>query len=305
MCVARPVAFQYKTSMAKLSRRVLSRAADSSRLGSLVLRTPPLARTPRRAADRYLAGDTLEQAAATIDRLHAEGYATAIDSFGEAVTERERIEGTVALYLRINRELAHRTPAVNVWVDLSNLGLDISSELCLRSVKRIVETLPEGALLQVRAHDSGRTDRILDLALRLAADDAPIMPTLQAHLRRSPEDARRLIAARVPVLLVKGTTLEPREVAHPWGEETDLAFLRLARELHAGGVPLSIGTHDPVLREALLAGLDDVGVEMLLGVRPEDGHDLLRRGHRVRIYAPFGPHWLRYWVRRLAEARGA
>ena len=291
--------------MTKLSRRVLHQAADSPRLGALVLRTPWLARAARRAADRYLGGETLEQTLATIDRLHTEGFATAIDSFGEAVTDRERIEETVARYLRVNRELAHLKPPVNVWVDLSSLGLDISSDLCLQSVERIVETLPEGALLQVRAHDSSRAERILDMALGLAVDGAPVMPTLQAHLRRSPEDAQRLIAAKVPVLLVKGTTLEPREVAHPWGEQTDVAFLRLARELHAGGVQLAIGTHDPVLREALLATLDGIGVEMLLGVRREDGHDLLRRGHRVRIYVPFGPDWFRYWVRRLGEARGA
>jgi proline dehydrogenase len=109
----------------------------------------------------------------------------------------------------------------------------------------------------------------------------------------------------VPVLLVKGTTVESRTVAFPWGEETDVAFLRLAHQLHAGGVKLAIGTHDPLLREAVLATFDDVGVEMLLGVRPEDGYDLLRRGHRVRIYVPFGPDWSRYWLRRLGEARGA
>jgi len=243
----------------------------------------------RRAADRYLGGETLEQAVATIDRLHAQGFATAIDSFGEAVTDREKIEETVARYLRVNRELAQLKPPVNVWVDLSNLGLDISSDLCLQYVERIAETLPEGALLQVRAHDSSRTDRILDTALALAVDGAPVMPTLQAHLRRSPADAQRLIAAKVPVLLVKGTTPEAREVAHPWGKQTDVAFLRLAHDLHAGGVQLAIGTHDPVLRETLLATLDGIGVEMLLGVRPQDGRDLLRRGHRVRIYVPFGP----------------
>jgi proline dehydrogenase len=99
--------------------------------------------------------------------------------------------------------------------------------------------------------------------------------------------------------------VEPREVAYPFGEQTDVAFLRLARQLHAGGVRLAIGTHDPVLREALLGGLDAIGVEMLLGVRPGDGHELLRRGHRVRIYVPFGPDWFRYWLRRLGEARGA
>jgi proline dehydrogenase len=280
-------------------------AAESTRLGALVMRTPPLAVAARHAAGRYLGGETLAQALATIDRLHTEEVAASIDSFGEAVTDRERIDETIALYLRINRELAPLDPPVNVWVDLSNLGLDISPGLCLRSLERIVETLPEGALLQVRAHDSARTDRVLDLALALAAAGAPVMPTLQAHLRRSPEDARRLITAKVPVLLVKGATIEPPGLAHPWGEQTDVAFLRLAHQLHAGGVHLAIGTHDPVVREALLANLDGIDVEMLLGVRSEERGELLRRGHRVRVYVPFGPDWFRYWLRRLAEARGA
>jgi proline dehydrogenase len=299
------VVFSPKPQTARLSRRVLLRAADSPRLARLVLRSGPLALAARRAADRYLGGDTLEQALATIGRLHREGFAAAIDTFGEAVTDPARTEEIVASYLRVNYELRRIEPPVNVWVDLSNLGLDISLELCRRNVERIVETLPDGALLQVRAHDSSRTDRILETVLALAAEGAPIMPTLQAHLRRSFEDAHRLIAAKVPVLLVKGATLEPPEVAYPWGEQTDVAFVRLAHELHAGGVQLAIGSHDPVLREALLATLDGVRVEMLLGVRPQDGRDLLSRGHRVRIYVPFGPDWFRYLMRRRAESQGA
>lgn len=68
---------------------------------------------------------------------------------------------------------------------------------------------------------------------------------------------------------------------------------------------MAIGTHDPVIREALLLALPDLGVEMLLGVRPMDGRDLLGRGRRVRLYVPFGADWLRYWLRRLGEARRA
>ena len=291
--------------MTKLSRRLLYAAAGSPGLSGLVLRTAPLALAARRAADRYLGGETLEQALVTIERLHLEGFATAVDVFGEAVTNRERVEETVACYVRVNRELRRLEPAVNLWVDLSNLGLDISRKLCLESVERIAETLPEGARLQLRAHDSSRTERILEIALGLAADGAPVTATLQARLRRSAGDADRLMAAKVPILLVKGTTVEPRVVAYPWGEQTDVAFIRLAHEIHASGTALAIGTHDPVIREALLATFDDIGVEMLLGVRPDDGRELLRRGRRVRIYIPFGPDWVRYWLRRLGEARGA
>jgi proline dehydrogenase len=70
-------------------------------------------------------------------------------------------------------------------------------------------------------------------------------------------------------------------------------------------VELAIGTHDPVIREAVTAAFPDVGVEMLLGVRSMDARDLRRRGRSVRLYVPYGGDWLRYFLRRLGEARGA
>ncbi|MBA2580301.1 MAG: cupin domain-containing protein [Thermoleophilaceae bacterium] len=77
----------------------------------------------------------------------------------------------------------------------------------------------------------------------------------------------------MPILLAKGAHVEPPELAHGWGEDTDLAFIGLAHQLHAAGAELAIGTHDPVIREALLASFESVRFEMLLGVRPEmDGH---------------------------------
>jgi proline dehydrogenase len=41
--------------------------------------------------------------------------------------------------------------------------------------------------------------------------------------------------------------------------------------------------------------------QMLLGVRGELGHELVREGHRLRIYVPFGRQWYEYSLRRLQE----
>jgi proline dehydrogenase len=60
-----------------------------------------------------------------------------------------------------------------------------------------------------------------------------------------------------------------------------------------------------VLREALLHALPDIGIQMLLGVRPDDARAIAARGVRVRIYIPYGEGWFRYAMRRLAESRGA
>ena len=59
------------------------------------------------------------------------------------------------------------------------------------------------------------------------------------------------------------------------------------------------------MREALLAALGPRPVEQLLGVRPAVLGELVARGIPVRVYVPFGPNWFRYWMRRVAESRGA
>ena len=289
----------------RLRRRTLYALAESRHLHALVRTSRPVERRVYRRAEHYLGGRTLQQALDTLRRLHAEGFATGVDFFGEARADLAVVEAATRQYVALNRELARLHAGVNVWIDLTNVGLDISEDVCRRQLARIVETLPADARLQVRAHDSTRIDRILTLAGELAGQDIAVMPTLQANLRRSPEYAQRLTELGVPVLLVKGAHLERADVAHPWGEETDVAFVRLAHQLHAAGTELAIATHDPVVRESLLAALPDVSVEMLLGVRTHDAHELAGRGVPVRVYVPFGEEWPRYWLRRRGEAHGA
>jgi proline dehydrogenase len=48
-------------------------------------------------------------------------------------------------------------------------------------------------------------------------------------------------------------------------------------------------------------GRDDYEFQMLLGVRPGLGDELILEGHRLRIYVPFGRHWYAYSLRRLQE----
>ncbi len=129
--------------------------------------------------------------------------------------------------------------------------------------------------------------------------------TLQANLRRSPQDAERLVAAGVPVRLVKGAYIEPPARAHPYGPATDAAYAELAAQLIAAGARVRLASHDPVLRERLLDAGGIAGVEMLLGVRGSDAVALRDRGVQVGLYVPYGERWFRYLMRRRAEAQGA
>lgn len=103
----------------------------------------------------------------------------------------------------------------------------------------------------------------------------------------------------------KGAYVEPPGRALPYGEPTDVAYLKLAHHLGAAGARFSLATHDGVLREALLAALGPQQMEQLLGVRPDVLADLTARGVPVRVYVAFGDGWFRYWMRRVAESRRA
>src|SRR5262249_42316330 len=135
------------------------------------------------------------------------------------------------------------------------------------------------------------TDRVFDAVIEVAGRGRPVEATVQANLKRSPEDARRLRDHGVTVRLVKGAYVEPD--AHPWGPATDHAFAELAQLLPDP----ALATHD----EALLAGPPHARVEPLLGL----GRTTPRPNRHTRIYVPYGPDWFRYFMRRRAESQGA
>jgi proline dehydrogenase len=84
--------------------------------------------------------------------------------------------------------------------------------------------------------------------------------------------------------------------------------VRALEALLDAGSYVGIATHDEWLLDEgrrLVAerGLsrDKYEFQMLLGVRPELGDELVLEGHRLRIYVPFGRHWYAYSLRRLQE----
>ncbi len=50
-------------------------------------------------------------------------------------------------------------------------------------------------------------------------------------------------------------------------------------------------------------GAERYELQMLYGLRPRRWRELVQAGRRVRIYVPFGTHWLHYFQRRLRERK--
>jgi proline dehydrogenase len=289
-----------------VDREILFRLATSQTFESAVRATPFGEQIAWQQASRYVASTTQMGALEVARELHVRGAASSLDLFGEQVTDTAVADRVTADYVSLAEEI-NAMPA-DAWlsVDLSHLGLDVDPLGCADRLAAIAVRLWDGRRIQVGAEDYSRADAVLTcvetvaergLAARLAA-------TAQANFRRTAEDLERLVAAGVYIRLVKGAYVEPDDRALPFGEPTDIAYLRLAYWLADAGAQFALATHDGVLREALLAALGPLPVEQLLGVRPDIIDDLVARGLSIRVYVPFGDNWFRYWMRRLAESRG-
>jgi proline dehydrogenase len=71
---------------------------------------------------------------------------------------------------------------------------------------------------------------------------------------------------------------------------------------------VAVATHDETLVDKALElirernlGPERYEFQLLLGVREELADELVRGGHTLRIYVPYGRKWYEYSVRRLQE----
>lgn len=76
----------------------------------------------------------------------------------------------------------------------------------------------------------------------------------------------------------------------------------------SNGSYVGIATHDDQLINGAYQILDEMKkkkdeyeFQMLLGVRENLRDKILKDGHRIRVYIPFGKHWYNYSIRRFKE----
>jgi proline dehydrogenase len=302
--VATPIRIQHHVRV-RIDRAVLFRLATSERFERAVKSLPGGEHASWRAASRYVAGRSQVEALSSAAQLLAAGHGVSVDFFGELLSDVGAAAAVAERYRALAAALPQ--PPADAWlsVDLTHLALDTDPGGAADRLAAIASSLPPGRRVQVGAEDARRADPvlacILDVAARGLADR--VGATVQANLLRAPADLDSLIDAGVHIRLVKGAYLEAAGV-HPYGEPTDIAFLRLGHRLADRRHSWSMATHDGRLREALLLALGEIPVEQLFGVRPDVLEDLQGRGVPTRVYVPYGQDWFRYWMRRVAESRG-
>jgi len=265
---------------------------------------------PAILARRFVAGKTAEDAIAAGRRLHARGINATFDLLGEDVLDREAARRSA----EANKELLRRIPGEverNISIKLTMLGLEIADDFCLEQAAGILDVAREvGGFVRIDMEGSKHTQRTIDAfqTLRKRYDNVGIV--LQAYLHRTEQDVKDAIARGDRVRLCKGAYREPPEIA--WKDMDDIraSYRRCAELLLEKGNYPAIATHDEGLVQHALGFARERKIapqryefQMLYGLRPRRWDELVKAGHNMRVYVPFGTHWFPYFYRRLRERK--
>ena len=299
-------------------RKALMSAAASERVREAVMGTT----VTRAIVERYVAGESSEDAVAVARALRSAGLLVTLDYLGEDTTDAQRAAATAAQYVHLLGKLAAegltQGGAVEVSVKATAVGLllgaedqpgpnEIGERIATEHLERIATAAADaGTTVTIDAEDHRTTDAALRIANSLRARFPSVGTVVQAALRRTEADVRDLAVAGTRVRLCKGAYAESISESFDARHDVDKSFARCLRVLMSGpGYPM-IATHDP----RLIAITRSLGLprspssfeyQMLFGVRPDEQRRLAAAGAQVRVYVPYGGDWYPYLVRRLAE----
>ncbi len=259
-------------------------------------------------------GEHLEDALDAAARFRQYGITTIITQLGENVTQRSQAEGVCQHYLHALDEIHARGLDSEPSVKLTQLGLDVSKDLCMQLLDTIAARAHAlGNYLWVDMEGSAYTEVTLELYRAMRSKYPRIGIALQAYLRRSPQDLEQLLSIGATVRLVKGAYREPPDIALQSRHEVDDAYFGLASRMlrsrsNANSGRMILGTHDLKLLQRVKTFAEMNAVErsayevhMLYGIRTADQIRLVQEGYTVRALISYGSAWFQWYMRRLAE----
>jgi proline dehydrogenase len=262
-------------------------------------------------ANRFVAGETVDTALAAVARLNARGITASLDLLGESVHNEVEARAAGDSYVAMLDRIHEQKADANVSVKLTAMGLDVSEDLCVSIMQKILQRAREyQTFVRIDMESSEYTQRTLDLfEQRLyPAYRENVGIVLQSYLYRTFADAQRANLIKARVRLCKGAYKEPETVAFPDKKDVDSTYVRCMHELMLKGNYPGIATHDEtIIKEAKRFAKENqippnrFEFQMLFGVRRDLQDRLVREGYRMRVYVPFGTQWYPYLMRRLAE----
>ena len=263
----------------------------------------------------YIAGETVEDAIKASKDLNAKGCMVTIDILGEFIKTLDEAEANKKEYVELIERVEKEDIDGNYSVKPTMFGLLIDKEVCYKHIRDIVAKAAEyNNFIRVDMEDSPCTDMTIEIYRKLKAEfPKNVGLVLQAYLKRTLKDLEDLMdihTEEIPLnyRLCKGIYVEPKEIAYKKYEEINEHFIEDIDFCLKNGVYPGIATHDKPIVAGSYELIEKYNVpkekyefQMLYGVTPKLRQSILDKGHRMRVYVPYGKQWFGYSTRRLKE----
>ena len=238
-----------------------------------------------------------------------------LDILGEFIQTLEEAEQNKKEYLDLIAVTADNGIDGNFSLKPTSFGLLLDREVCLNHIREIVAKAESlGRFIRIDMEDSPCTGPEIELFRKLKAEfPSSVGLVLQAYLKRTADDIRNLTELNAPEYslnfrLCKGIYIEPAAIAFRKHDEINSHYLEDLELMFQNGIYAGIATHDRELIRGAYRLLEKYKVpkemyefQMLYGVTPKLRDSIVRDGHRMRVYVPFGKQWFGYSTRRLKE----
>ncbi|MBW2658444.1 MAG: proline dehydrogenase family protein [Deltaproteobacteria bacterium] len=264
---------------------------------------------------QYIAGETVEEAITNARRLNSEGILTTIDILGEFITTLEEAEANKQEYLDVIEKVEKAGINGNYSLKPTSFGLLIDKDIAWQHIREVViKAASFDNFVRIDMEDSPCTDMEFELFRKLKEEfPGSVGLVVQAYMKRTHQDIeglKDLNSEETPVNLrvCKGIYIEPDDIAYKDYDEINRHFLEDVELMLQEKMYPAIATHDIPLVEGACKLIEKYKVpkdkyefQMLFGVTPALRKSILERGHRMRVYVPFGKQWFGYSTRRLKE----
>lgn len=264
---------------------------------------------------RYIAGKNLEEAIEASKKLNEEGILVTIDLLGEFITRLDQAEENKNIYLNIIDTVEKHNVEGNYSLKPTMFGLLIDKDECYKHIREIAaKAASYNNFLRVDMEDSQCVDMEIEMFRKLKAEfPKNVGLVFQSYLKRTHKDIadlQDLNSEENPInyRICKGIYVEPAEIAFKKYEEINEHFLDDLDYAMANKIYPGIATHDKPIVDGAYKLLEKHNVpkdmyefQMLYGVTPELRKSILEKGHKMRVYVPYGEQWFAYSTRRLKE----
>jgi proline dehydrogenase len=267
----------------------------------------------RSTVSRFMPGEQFEDAMAAAQTLAKKRIGTVFTHLGENIKDRLEAQQVTEHYVDVLDRIRDSGLQAEISVKLTQLGLDLSTDLCFDNLKAIVERAQKESIVWVDMEASNYVDVTLEVYRRALQVFPNVGICLQAYLYRTKEDLSKLLTLRPSIRLVKGAYNEPPEVTFPRKQDVDENYFALAAEMLAAKkenrcTRAAFGTHDLMLIKRLseLASTQglakaDFEVQMLYGIQRAEQERIVSEGCTSIVLVAYGTYWYPWFVRRLAE----